>query len=729
MIRPILPSPRHGRLPALATLSLLSALPLCADVPAPGFVYESEKQMTVAGDFDGDKRPDLAIIEKDSGKVRLAFQAEPGVWSWSEWRPAGTKFVTGAGVGRLLSPDKDALVFASADANLLTIADASHVQQPPAPISLPLTVLGPNSVIALDIGGADNTPLADLALGSIYNSDPTPNLQQLFRNRGGQFSKLEQFTLPGPTTRANRVQLKAGGANFAAALISGDAGDSLHVASFANGQTEPVLEFEGLPAGSDYVVGQFGGSPLSTFIAYKSGSPELRVRAVAEAGASFAAGAEATYKLPQPVRQLFVVQLGREQRLLALYEEPATGGVFTFDGKSAPVLAQPVAAPTDEVLWTAGVLEQGFVLLSANPIARVAERFHIYTPEGGAFARTRFGMLPTLADNDNLTVPEIHKLVLANHKVAAATDMHGYTNTIPGTEVVYSMVPTPGGEFLMGSPEAQANRQPDEGPQHKVKLAPFWIAQFEVTWDMYQLFMYPDDEKRLRALKPANEAVDKISDVVSRPSRPYVEMSFGMGKDGFPAIAMTHHAANKFCHWLSARTGHFYRLPTEAEWEFACRAGASTAYYFGDQADALPEYAWFFDNSDSKYQQVGKKKPNAWGLYDMAGNVFEWCLDQYDANFYKVCADQVVVENPWNRATKPYPHVARGGSWDDDPAFLRSTARRGSEKTWKMTDPQLPKSYWYLSDSRVVGFRFVRPLNVPSPEEMQRYWNTGTEKD
>jgi formylglycine-generating enzyme required for sulfatase activity len=113
----------------------------------------------------------------------------------------------------------------------------------------------------------------------------------------------------------------------------------------------------------------------------------------------------------------------------------------------------------------------------------------------------------------------------------------------------------------------------------------------------------------------------------------------------------------------------------------------------------------------------------------MSGNVFEWCLDQYDPEFYKACAEKGVVENPWNKPTKPYPHVTRGGSWDDDPPWLRSTARRGSEKTWKMTDPQLPKSIWYLSDSRVVGFRFVRPLTIPSPEEMQRFWNSGTEKD
>jgi len=206
-------------------------------------------------------------------------------------------------------------------------------------------------------------------------------------------------------------------------------------------------------------------------------------------------------------------------------------------------------------------------------------------------------------------------------------------------------------------------------------------------------------------------------------------MSFGMGKDNFPAIAMTHHGANKYCHWLSAKTGHFYRLPTEAEWEYACRAGTTTAYSFGDDASKLGEYAWTGKNSDFKYQKVGKKKPNPWGLHDMHGNVLEWCLDQYDPDYYKQFADQVAA-SPWNKATKPYPHCARGGHWDEeDVTLFRSAARRGSDRSWKMTDPQLPKSVWYLSDAQWIGFRIIRPLEVPAPAELVKYWITGTEKD
>jgi formylglycine-generating enzyme required for sulfatase activity len=190
---------------------------------------------------------------------------------------------------------------------------------------------------------------------------------------------------------------------------------------------------------------------------------------------------------------------------------------------------------------------------------------------------------------------------------------------------------------------------------------------------------------------------------------------------------MTHHAAMTYCKWLSAKTGKFYRLPTEAEWEYACRAGTTTAYSFGDDPKLLKDYAWTANNSDFKYQKVGKKKPNPWGLHDMHGNVVEWCIDQYDAAFYAQFAGKVSA-NDWKPSSTPYPHVARGGSWDDDdPALFRSAARRASDKNWKQQDPQLPKSIWYLTDAQFLGFRVVRPLSVPSAEEIHKWWTNGVE--
>lgn len=325
-------------------------------------------------------------------------------------------------------------------------------------------------------------------------------------------------------------------------------------------------------------------------------------------------------------------------------------------------------------------------------------------------------------------IANIHTQLLAKLDVKLESEMSVYTNTIPGTQVSFAMVPIKGGEFVMGSAEGDDKAQADERPQHKVKVEPFWMGQCEVTWDEYELFMYQDEERKFKKEIPTDAYVDKISDAVARPTKPYVEMSFGMGKMGYPAISMTHHAANKYCQWLSAKTGQYYRLPTEAEWEYACRAGTTTKYSWGDDESQAGQYAWFEKNSDFKYQKVGRKKPNQWGLYDMHGNVAEWVLDGYRADAYETFKDSVVV-NPYLRGTTPYPHVARGGSWDDTPEKLRSAARRFSDKSWKQQDPQLPKSIWYLTDAQFLGFRVVRPLKVPSQEELNKVWNNGVEKE
>ncbi|MEO7297222.1 MAG: SUMF1/EgtB/PvdO family nonheme iron enzyme [Verrucomicrobiota bacterium] len=334
-------------------------------------------------------------------------------------------------------------------------------------------------------------------------------------------------------------------------------------------------------------------------------------------------------------------------------------------------------------------------------------------------------------DKELVIATDLHKKIIAASTEHAQADMKPFTETIAGSKTTFDLMPIPSGEFSMGTPASEPKRKADEGPQHKVKLDAFWMGKCEVTWDEYEMFMYAEEKKKAAD----GTYISDSADAVTRPTRPYVEMSFGMGKIGFPAISMTQHGANKYCQWLSAKTGHFYRLPTEAEWEYACRAGTTTTYSFGDDVAQLGEYAWFADNSDGKYQKVGKKKPNAWGLHDMHGNVMEWTLDGYGADFYKTL-ENITAENPWNKASTPYPHSARGGAWGSgpndefgNPEYLRSGARVASNKSWKQQDPQLPKSIWFLTDAQFLGFRVVRPLKVPSPEEMKNYWNSGVERE
>lgn len=317
--------------------------------------------------------------------------------------------------------------------------------------------------------------------------------------------------------------------------------------------------------------------------------------------------------------------------------------------------------------------------------------------------------------NEDEIIAAMHKAIVAKLDVTDPAQMKSYTEDLPWGGVKFDLVAIPGGKFTLGSPDSDDKRKPNEGPPVERTIEPFWMGKMEVTWDEYEQFMYKEMEFAAVDPKLANPYINETADAVARPTKPYVEMSFGMGKTSFPAISMTHFAAMTYCKWLSAKTGRFYRLPTEAEWEYACRAGTTTKYSFGDDDSKLPDYGWFFTNADGAYKKVGTKKPNPWGLHDMHGNVAEWVLDAYATNY-----SNAVI--PFTPGVKEYPHVARGGSWDDEAPDLRSAARRFSNPNWKMRDPQLPKSRWYLTDAQFLGFRVVRPLKVPPADEIARYW-------
>ncbi|MCC7085670.1 MAG: SUMF1/EgtB/PvdO family nonheme iron enzyme [Pirellulales bacterium] len=327
------------------------------------------------------------------------------------------------------------------------------------------------------------------------------------------------------------------------------------------------------------------------------------------------------------------------------------------------------------------------------------------------------------------TTPPVPLVPVPHSSAASEQEMTPYTEIVVGAEAKFDMLPIPGGKFTMGSPESEPGRKPDEGPQHEVAVEPFWMGKYEVAWDAFEEYTMKMNAHRRKVLSQPATPNDKLADAIAHPTPPYTDMSFDMGKDGRPAIAMTHYAARMYCKWLSTKTGRYYRLPTEAEWEYACRAGTKTAYSFGDDPAKLGEYAWYFENADGKYHKLGAKKPNPWGLYDMHGNVCEWVLDQYDPDYYQKFAGKV-SNNPFAATSKMYPHVARGGHWDDDdPAMLRCAARRSSDQEWKQQDPQLPQSVWYYTDAPWVGFRVVRPLREPTAEEKQKIWDEGLDAE
>jgi len=306
-----------------------------------------------------------------------------------------------------------------------------------------------------------------------------------------------------------------------------------------------------------------------------------------------------------------------------------------------------------------------------------------------------------------------------------------YKAKIPGSDVEYEMIPVPGGKFLLGSPASEADRKPSEGPQVEVTVEPFWIGKYEVTWAEYKFFMAMYNIiKGINANKQRLVTKDNEADAVTFPSQLYdPTFTFEKGDDAkLPAVSMSQFAAKQYTKWLSLMSGRVYRLPSEAEWEYACRAGTKTAFSFGDDPAKLGEYGWTKENSDENPHKVGLKKPNPWGLYDIHGNVAEWCLDQYAEDTYKKLAGKPVKASEaiaW--PTKLFPRIARGGSWDDDPDLARSAARiESNDKEWTDSDPNLPKSPWWLTDGMALslGMRLVRPLDAPAKKDCLKFWDS-----
>jgi formylglycine-generating enzyme required for sulfatase activity len=287
-----------------------------------------------------------------------------------------------------------------------------------------------------------------------------------------------------------------------------------------------------------------------------------------------------------------------------------------------------------------------------------------------------------------------------------------FTETLPGGQVKFDMVYVPGGTFEMGSPDDEPGRQSNEGPRHAVTVKPFWLGKCEVSWDEYDTF-WKDQSIPVFPKDPPYGAPDALT----RPTNSFVDETYNHGREGFPAICMSHHGAMMYCHWLRANTKKGYRLPTEAEWEYACRAGGKGAYGFGDDPAKLDEYARFKDNSkDDDHPRgttgkCGERKPNAFGLHDMLGNVAEWVLDAYDPEFYaKSAATKPCVEPVNKPGDRKWGNVVRGGSFKDPADKLRAAARVVSDKTWMKFDPQSPQSIWWLTKRDEIGFRVCLPV-------------------
>jgi formylglycine-generating enzyme required for sulfatase activity len=283
----------------------------------------------------------------------------------------------------------------------------------------------------------------------------------------------------------------------------------------------------------------------------------------------------------------------------------------------------------------------------------------------------------------------------------AAVGPKNYTERLTD-KVSFEMIAVPGGTFSIGSPESEVGRGHDEGPQRAVRVKPFWMGRCEVTWNEYDLYWIT----RVPAKDAPKEKRDP-ADAVSRPSPPYHDESFGYGRDGYPVISVSYHSAMQYCSWLSAKTGKHYRLPTEAEWEWACRAGTKGAYSF-DDPKAIGDYAWYAENANEEPHPVGTKMGNPWGLCDMHGNVAEWCIDSYQKDAYAgLPSDKISLQPVSLPRNARFPYVVRGGSWAHRAGKCRSATRLASTPEWNRRDPGINPSIWWLTDADFVGFRVV----------------------
>ena len=301
-----------------------------------------------------------------------------------------------------------------------------------------------------------------------------------------------------------------------------------------------------------------------------------------------------------------------------------------------------------------------------------------------------------------------------------------YEHKLGNTGISFEMIPVPGGRVTVGSPETEQGRRPDEGPTFEVELEPFWIGKTEVTWGEFQGFMQSYVAfKKIAANRIRQVTTLNHTDAVTVPTLLYDPGHHKeYGDDSrHPAVTMTQYSAKQYTKWLSGVTGIQYRLPTEAEWEFAARAGSQLAYCFGENASMLDEYAV---HSQSSCSVVATKKPNAFGLHDMHGNVWEWTIESYSPNGYAAQAGRSFVGFSGTQWAKTLnSQCVRGGCWNDGPDRVRSASRMGSEHSaWNDIDPDVPQSpWWYTSDpARMVGMRLVRSAKPLPRDSINRFW-------
>jgi formylglycine-generating enzyme len=295
-----------------------------------------------------------------------------------------------------------------------------------------------------------------------------------------------------------------------------------------------------------------------------------------------------------------------------------------------------------------------------------------------------------------------------------------FTQEIPGSPVSFDMIAIPGGSFTMGSPPDEPYRDTNEGPQRNVRISPFYLGRTEVTWTEFMAFY--EDFYTLGRQDNLNFSGQDDVDVITGPTPPWGAIDQGWGMGSRPAITMTWYAAESYCRWLSEKTGRSYRLPTEAEWEYAARGGTAGPWFFeadpkkldpdrllnrifGLDTAIINSFVIYNGNSRGMTHPPGTVRPNPFGLENMLGNVYEFCSDWYASDTFSMYPADVEIHDPTGPPSGT-ERVIRGGSFNSAAREVRLASRKPTRHdAWQVNDPQIPKSIWWYTDINEVGFR------------------------
>jgi hypothetical protein len=409
------PEPAECHLLCLLVLALTALLPAAltaASLDDYVFIYPNgDAEWAASADFNGDGLLDAVIVDRVTGAYRIGYQAAGGEHTWTTPRASGIADVSGFTIGHVVNAAAHGLAFAAEAANRVNVVSAANPAQAGVPVSVHLAAVGPNQVVALDIGGAGNTPLHDLIVPTAWNGVAPFRTTTIRNTDGASFTTLQDLAATQRQERGNRVVIKDGTAPVLSLLTRG-ATDTLRLISYAGGPPNTFLQVTNIPGGSEYAVGRFANSGLRHFLTFRPGQSNLWTHAVLEpVPGSFEMGPAAGFAFDDGIQSVVTLPGATATKLLVIFAQGTHAAAYHFDGTNAPTLAGEFLAPEGEVLLGATPLENNGVRLHSSGTGKTlaaeviasdhrTRRSHQYSFDAGTgtYSLDRTDTLPRVSD-------------------------------------------------------------------------------------------------------------------------------------------------------------------------------------------------------------------------------------------------------------------------------------------------------------------------------------------